>query len=190
ASQDGKTKGVQKNRKSKCKRKRLRSNESGGNLLSEMPFVNADISAVFEITRTAEKKVKKKRKIHKLESEDDDKSKRQKRANYFVSLPITNSKIQDDIQTIQDSVLQKVNILSNAMIPKGSYHITLFVMHLASEEDVTLAVNALLESKKPVEEILRGVNLILTFFVVYLILNVKLCLPRLHQDMLYLHSSR
>ncbi|XP_077342993.1 A-kinase anchoring protein 7 isoform X2 [Lithobates pipiens] len=161
--EDGKPKGIQENKKSKRRRKRVGSNESVGNLLTELPFANADISAVLEITSAAKKRVKKKRKRHKLESEDDDKSKQQKRPNYFVSLPITNSKIQDDIQTIQDSVLQKDNRLSKAMIPKGSCHITLFVMHLASEEDVTLAVNALLESKKTVEEILRGVTLILTF---------------------------
>ncbi|XP_040206367.1 A-kinase anchoring protein 7 isoform X2 [Rana temporaria] len=161
--EDGKPKGVQENKKSKRRRKRISSNETVGNLLTELPFANADISDVLEITRAAKKTVKKKRKRHKLESDDNDKSKQQKRPNYFVSLPITNSKIQDDIQTIQDSVLQKDNRLSKAMIPKGSYHITLFVMHLASEEDVTLAVNALLESKKPVEEILRGVTLILTF---------------------------
>lgn len=138
ALEDGKPKGIQENKKSKRRRKRVGSNESVGNLLTELPFANVDISAVLEITSAANKTVKKKRKRHKLESEDDDKSKQQKRPNYFVSLPITNSKIHDDIQTIQDSVLQKDNRLSKAMIPKGSYHITLFVMHLASEEDVTL----------------------------------------------------
>ncbi|XP_018427728.1 PREDICTED: A-kinase anchor protein 7-like [Nanorana parkeri] len=163
ALEDGKPDEAQKNKKSKCKRKRVRSIKSVRNLLPELPFANEDINAVFEIARTADKKVKKKRKRHQLENEDDDKSKKQKRANYFVSLPITNPKLHDDIQTIQDSVLQKENRLSRAMIPKGSYHITLFVMHLASEEDVTLAVSALLESKTTVEEILRGLPLILTF---------------------------
>ncbi|KAM5164102.1 A-kinase anchoring protein 7 isoform 2-T3 [Mantella aurantiaca] len=161
--EDEKPGGVKKNKKSKRKRKRFCSNESVANLLTELPFANEDISAVFEITRTTEKKVKKKRKRHQLENEDDDKSKKKKRANYFVSLPITNSKIHDDIQMIQNSVLLKNNRLSKAMVPKGSFHITLFVMHLASEEDVALAINALLESKKPVEEILKGMALILTF---------------------------
>ncbi|XP_075059180.1 A-kinase anchoring protein 7 isoform X2 [Mixophyes fleayi] len=133
------------------------------NLLTELPFTNVDISAVFEIPRTEDTKVKKKRKIHMLQSEDNDKSKKQKRANYFVSLPITNSKILDDIQTIQDSVLQKDERLARAMIPKGSFHLTLFVMHLANEEEVALAISALLESKRPIEEILQDKVLVLSF---------------------------
>ncbi|XP_072266531.1 A-kinase anchor protein 7-like, partial [Pyxicephalus adspersus] len=163
ALQDEKSEGVQKNKKSRRKRKRVCSNKLVDNTLNELPFANADISAVFEITRSTDKKLKKKRKRKQLESEDNEKNKKQKRANYFVSFPITNSKIHDDIQTIQDSVLQKDDRLCRAMIPKGSYHITLFVMHLASEEDVQLAVNAFLESKKLVEEILQGTDLILSF---------------------------
>ncbi|XP_068087666.1 A-kinase anchoring protein 7 isoform X3 [Hyperolius riggenbachi] len=150
-------------KRTKTKRKRTDSNKSGKDLLTELPFANADISAVFEISRSVHKKEKKKRKIHQLESPEDEKSKKQKRPNYFVSLPITNEKIHDDIQTIQDSILQKDNRLSKAMIPKGSYHITLFVMHLASEEDVSLAISALLECKKPVEEILKELVLVLSF---------------------------
>ncbi|KAM9316674.1 A-kinase anchoring protein 7 [Gastrophryne carolinensis] len=152
-----------KKKKNKPKKQRSCSNESGKSLLRQLPFADVDIGAVFEITRSVEKMVKKKRKRHQLESEDDDKGKKQKRANYFVSLPITNSKIHEDIQTIQDTVIKKDNRLTKAMVPKGSYHITLFVMYLAVEEDVDLAAKALMESKKLVEEILQGRVLVLSF---------------------------
>ncbi|XP_044147960.1 A-kinase anchoring protein 7 isoform X2 [Bufo gargarizans] len=137
---------------------------SAKSLLTELPFAGADISYVFETKGTLDKKVKKKRKRHQLESDEDDgKSKKQKRANYFVSLPITNVKILDDIHMIQNSVLKKDDRLSKAMIPQGSFHLTLFVMHLASEEEVTVATSALLDSKKPIEEILQRNVLVLSF---------------------------
>ncbi|XP_069831068.1 A-kinase anchoring protein 7 isoform X2 [Dendropsophus ebraccatus] len=133
-------------------------------LLTELPFANAEFSSVFETTKKVEKKVKKKRKQQKLEGDEDgEKSKKQKRANYFVSLPITNMKILDDIQFVQNTVLQKDDRLSRAMIPQGSFHLTLFVMHLASEEEVTLATSALLDSKKPIEDILQGNVLVMSF---------------------------
>ncbi|XP_056422528.1 A-kinase anchoring protein 7 isoform X3 [Hyla sarda] len=148
-------------RKTRSHKKKPGSVES---LLTELPFANVDITSVFETTEIVEKKGKKKRKQHKLESDEDgDKSKKQKRPNYFVSLPITNTKVLDDIQTLQNSVLQKDDRLSRAMIPQGSFHLTLFVMHLASEEEVTLARSALLDSKLPIEEILKENVLVLSF---------------------------
>ncbi|XP_053315228.1 A-kinase anchoring protein 7 isoform X2 [Spea bombifrons] len=104
--------------------------------------------------KTLDKKEKKKRK-HLTENEDDDRSKKQKRPNYFLSLPITNPKVLGSIQSFQEAVLVKDERLSKAMIPKGSFHLTLFVMQLANEDEVNLAINALLESKQPVEEILK-----------------------------------
>ncbi|KAM3931288.1 A-kinase anchoring protein 7 isoform 2-T2 [Leptodactylus fuscus] len=156
----------QQKRKRKIKQKKTTSHKKKPDqvniLLTELPFANADISPVIE--KTQNKKVKKKRKPQQLETgEDGDKRKKQKRVNYFVSMPILNVKILDDIQTVQNSVLQKDERLSGAMIPQGSFHLTLFVMHLASEEDVTLATSALLESKKPIEEILQGNVLVLSF---------------------------
>ncbi|XP_066461656.1 A-kinase anchoring protein 7 isoform X2 [Eleutherodactylus coqui] len=168
ASENEATERNQQKRKRNLKQKKETSNKkqlaSVESLLTELPFANADISCVFETAKTVDKKLKKKRKPHQLESdEDDNKSKKRKRANYFVSLPITNVKILHDIQNIQSSVLKKDDRLSRAMIPKGSFHLTLFVMHLASEEEVTLATSALLDSKKPIEEILQGNVLVLSF---------------------------
>ncbi|KAM4042107.1 A-kinase anchoring protein 7 isoform 2-T2 [Anomaloglossus baeobatrachus] len=155
-------------RKRRIKQKRTSSHktkpESVESLLTELPFAHADICSLFETTKAVDKKVKKKIKRHKLEpDEDGDKSKKKTRPNYFVSLPILNVKILDDIQTIQNSVLQKDDRLSSAMIPQGSFHLTLFVMHLASEDEVALATTALLDSKKPIEEILQGNILVLSF---------------------------
>ncbi|KAM4693566.1 uncharacterized protein O3C94_004172 [Discoglossus pictus] len=147
-------------RKGKKKTHKLASEE---NVFTELPFANVDIQALFEITRTSDKKVKKKMKRKLLENDNGGTRKMQKRANYFVSLPIENPKILSDIQHFQETVLQKDKRLSRAMILKGSFHITLFVMHLATEEEVSLAVSALLESKGPVEEILQGNALIFSF---------------------------
>ncbi|KAG8444552.1 hypothetical protein GDO86_009640 [Hymenochirus boettgeri] len=141
-----------------------KSKDSTENLLKELPLANDDICAVFEIAKTVEKKVKKKTKRKLLEETEDGATvKKQKRANYFVSLPILNPKILCDIQTFQDTVLQKDQRLARAMIPKGTFHLTLFVMHLATEEDINLATSALLDSKGPVEEVLQGKTLVLSF---------------------------
>ncbi|CAH2250084.1 A-kinase anchoring 7 isoform X2 [Pelobates cultripes] len=132
--------------------------------LAELPFANVDIGAAFEIPKTLEKKGKNKRKINHLsENKEDDMSKKKKTANYFVSVPISNPKILGDIQTFQDAVLEKDERLTRAMIPKGSFHITLFVMHLSNEDEVNLAMSALLESKKPIENVLEGKEVVLTF---------------------------
>ncbi|XP_041418194.1 A-kinase anchoring protein 7 L homeolog isoform X3 [Xenopus laevis] len=113
-------------------------------------------------TRTLDEKVKKKRK-NVEENKDDGTNKKPKRANYFVSLPILNPKILGNISTFQDAVLKKEPKLSRAMVPKGSFHLTLFVTHLATEEELSLAASSFLEIKRPVEEILQGNPLILSF---------------------------
>ncbi|XP_077145472.1 A-kinase anchoring protein 7 isoform X2 [Ranitomeya variabilis] len=167
ASEDETAERNQQKRKRRIKQKKTSSHKkkpgSVESLLIELPFAHADICSVLETTKAVDKKVKKKRKRHQLETDEDDKREKKKRPNYFVSLPITNVKILDDIKTIQNSVLEKEERLSSAMIPQGSFHLTLFVMHLASEEEVALATSALLDSKRPIEEILQGNLLVLSF---------------------------
>ncbi|XP_069582118.1 A-kinase anchoring protein 7 isoform X2 [Ranitomeya imitator] len=167
ASEDETAERNQQKRKRRIKQKKTSSHKkkpgSVESLLIELPFAHADICSVLETTKAVDKKVKKKRKRHQLETDEDDKSEKKKRPNYFVSLPITNVKILDDIKTIQNSVLEKDDRLSSAMIPQGSFHLTLFVMHLATEEEVALATSALLDSKKPIDEILQGNLLVLSF---------------------------
>ncbi|XP_053566659.1 uncharacterized protein LOC128656660 isoform X2 [Bombina bombina] len=155
---------TKKKKQTKEKRQKANNSEVPEKLLTELPFANVDIGALFDITRKSEKTVKKKRKRKLLlEDEDDDTSKKKTRANYFISIPISNPKILQDIQTFQNAVLEKDERLSKVMIPKGSFHITLFVMHLATEEETNLAISALLDCKEPVGEILQEKTLIFGF---------------------------
>ncbi|KAM8945536.1 uncharacterized protein RCH25_048823 [Pelodytes ibericus] len=159
---------IQKKKRRRMKHKKQKPNiqepMSTSVSLEALPFANIDIATVLEIPNTLDKKVKKKRKRkHVLENEDEDTSKKQKRANYFISLPITNPKVLGAIEIFQEAVLQKDERLSRAMIPKGSFHLTLFVMHLANEDEVNLAVSALFESKESIEEILQGKELVCSF---------------------------
>ncbi|KAM6465743.1 A-kinase anchoring protein 7 isoform 4-T4 [Liasis olivaceus] len=112
--------------------------------------------------------VKKKRKrITGKESEEDNiikkKKKNQDRPNYFISVPVTNPKIINGIQTLQNTIIQKDNRLSKAMIHYGSFHVTLLVMHLSSEEAISNAVGAFLESGGLIEELLQGKPVDLSF---------------------------
>ncbi|XP_040206273.1 A-kinase anchor protein 7-like isoform X1 [Rana temporaria] len=91
------------------------------------------------------------------------KKKKHSVANYFVSLPITNEKILENIQIFQDSVVQKDDRFSSVMKNKGSYHLTLCLMQINREEDVSIAIDALLESKVKIEDILQGKDLVLQF---------------------------
>uniref|UniRef100_A0A8C5MAZ8 A-kinase anchor protein 7-like phosphoesterase domain-containing protein n=1 Tax=Leptobrachium leishanense TaxID=445787 RepID=A0A8C5MAZ8_9ANUR len=159
---------TQKKKKMRIKKKKLktkayqsRSMDLG---LAEMPFSQADIRAAFEIPNPHSKKAKNKRKIKdQSENDNEDASKKIKRVNYFVSLPITNAKILGDIQTFQDAVVQKDGRLSRALSRKGSFHITLFVMRLENEDEVNLAISALLECKRPVEKVLQEKELVFSF---------------------------
>ncbi|XP_029450438.1 A-kinase anchoring protein 7 isoform X2 [Rhinatrema bivittatum] len=154
-------------RDEKRRRKKSASSDSLNSSLAELPFVNADIGEALGITATSDKgHLKKKRKrAVELENEDKDpkKKKKQTKPNYFISVPITNQKILDNIQTLQDTVVQKEHRLSKAMVPQGTFHLTLFVMHLSSEEEIALAVCALTETKSLVEELLHGRPMVLSF---------------------------
>uniref|UniRef100_A0A8D0DLY8 A-kinase anchoring protein 7 n=1 Tax=Salvator merianae TaxID=96440 RepID=A0A8D0DLY8_SALMN len=112
--------------------------------------------------------VKKKRKRNTGKEVEEDniikkKKKDQEKPNYFISIPITNQKIMDSIRILQDDVIQKDNRLSKAMIRYGSFHITLLVMHLPSEDAVGNAVGAFGESKHIIEELLQGRSVNLSF---------------------------
>ncbi|KAM5164164.1 A-kinase anchor protein 7-like isoform 2-T2 [Mantella aurantiaca] len=91
--------------------------------------------------------------------------KRKKRlvANYFVSLPITNEKILESIQIFQQSVVQKDNRFSSVMKKTGSFHLTLCLMQITREEDMSIAIDALSESKVKIDHILQGKDLVLQF---------------------------
>ncbi|NXB22376.1 AKA7G protein, partial [Rhagologus leucostigma] len=91
------------------------------------------------------------------------KKNKQHQPNYFVSLPITNPKITGSIQAVQDAIIQKDQRLSKAMVRSGSLHVTMLVMHLSSEEEISIAVGALSDSKVFVDDLLKGKRVDLSF---------------------------
>ncbi|XP_025895045.1 A-kinase anchoring protein 7 [Nothoprocta perdicaria] len=136
--------------------------------MAEMPFVDIDIEDEFAVCSTYEVNTKKKRKRtagreNEEDSERKKKKKKQYRPNYFVSIPITNPEITGGIQAVQDTILQKDQRLSKAMVHCGSLHVTLLVMHLSSKEEVSTAVGALSDSKSLVEDLLKGKTVDLSF---------------------------
>ncbi|NXH17570.1 AKA7G protein, partial [Bucco capensis] len=91
------------------------------------------------------------------------KKKKQYQPNYFISLPITNPEITGSVQALQNAIIQKDQRLSKAMVRAGSLHVTILVMHLASEEEINIAVGALSHSKGFVEDLLKGKTVALSF---------------------------
>uniref|UniRef100_A0A8C3K1U1 A-kinase anchoring protein 7 n=1 Tax=Calidris pygmaea TaxID=425635 RepID=A0A8C3K1U1_9CHAR len=119
--------------------------DSVESLMVEMPFVDTDIEEEF---------VSKKKKKNK-----------QYQPNYFISLPITNPKVIFFIILIwyyqNQAIIQKDQRLSKAMVRSGSLHVTMFVMHLSNEEEIT--ADALSDSKDFVEDLLKGKTVELSF---------------------------
>ncbi|KAL2792589.1 A-kinase anchoring protein 7 isoform 5 [Daubentonia madagascariensis] len=93
------------------------------------------------------------------------KKKKQKdyQPNYFLSIPITKKEITGGIKILQDAITQQDQRLAKAMVGDGSFHITLLVMQLLNEDEVNIGIDALLELKPFIEEILRGKHLTLPF---------------------------
>ncbi|XP_061097588.1 A-kinase anchor protein 7 isoform X1 [Conger conger] len=148
---------------------KAKSLECADSLLQELPFANAETWKDLGFM-TSEKPSEKKRKrgdSGRGESEEDGdkkKKKKQPRPNYFVSIPITNPKIRDGIQAVQDLVLQKDEQYSRALIPVGSLHITLLVTYLSNEEEVEAARRAVAEMEQTFRDLLQGRELVLPFF--------------------------
>ncbi|XP_051471516.1 A-kinase anchoring protein 7 isoform X2 [Apus apus] len=137
-------------------------------LMVEMPFVDTDIEDEFSMHATSEINIKKKRKRTtgggtEEGSEKKKKKKKQHKPNYFISLPITNPEITGSVRAVQDAIVQQDQRLSKAMVRPGSLHVTMLVMHLSNEEEISIAVGALLDSKDFVEDILKGRTVDLSF---------------------------
>ncbi|NWX32422.1 AKA7G protein, partial [Notiomystis cincta] len=88
---------------------------------------------------------------------------KQYQPNYFISLPITNPKITSSVQAVQDAIIQKDQRLSKAMVCPGSLHVTMLVMRLSSDEEISVAVDALSDSKVFVDNLLKGKRVDLSF---------------------------
>ncbi|XP_066035269.1 A-kinase anchoring protein 7 isoform X2 [Chamaea fasciata] len=142
--------------------------DSIDSLMAEMPFVDTDIEDECAMHATSELSIKKKRKRttgREIEEGIERKKKKNKQyqPNYFISLPITNPKITGSIQAVQDAIIQKDQRLSKAMVRSGSLHVTMLVMHLSSEEEISIAVGALSDSKVFIDDLLKGKRVDLSF---------------------------
>uniref|UniRef100_A0A8D1F285 A-kinase anchoring protein 7 n=1 Tax=Sus scrofa TaxID=9823 RepID=A0A8D1F285_PIG len=93
------------------------------------------------------------------------KKKREKlfQKNLFLSQPVTQSDIVKGIKILQNEIIQQDQRLAKAMSRDGSFHITLLVMKLLNEDEVNIGIDALLELKPFIEEILQGKPLTLPF---------------------------
>ncbi|XP_052640322.1 A-kinase anchoring protein 7 isoform X7 [Harpia harpyja] len=156
------------NKKRTQQRKEPCHADSVESLMAEMPFVDTDIEDEFVMHATSEINIKKKRKRttgREIEEGDERKKKKKKQyqPNYFISLPITNPEITGSIQAVQDAIIQKDQRLSKAMVQSGSLHVTMLVMHLSNEEEISIAVGALSDSKDFVEDRLKGKTVDLSF---------------------------
>ncbi|XP_051020006.1 A-kinase anchoring protein 7 isoform X2 [Acomys russatus] len=134
--------------------------------LMDMPFATVDIQDDSGIPDGPQ--INSKRSKENEGNKSDHRKKRKKptkdyQPNYFLSVPITNKKITTGIKVLQNSILQQDKRLAKAMVGDGSFHVTLLVMQLLSEDEVNLGTDALLELKPFIQEILEGRNLTLPF---------------------------
>ncbi|XP_010637429.1 A-kinase anchoring protein 7 isoform X3 [Fukomys damarensis] len=134
--------------------------------LSCMPFATLGIGDAREDTDVPQINSKKSEEKESIKSEQENKRKKHHKdyqPNYFLSIPITNKKITGEIKTLQNAIIQQDKRLAKAMVGDGSFHITLLVMQLLNEDEVNIGVDALLELKPSVEDVLRGRRLTLPF---------------------------
>ncbi|XP_032958392.1 A-kinase anchoring protein 7 isoform X10 [Rhinolophus ferrumequinum] len=83
--------------------------------------------------------------------------------NYFLSIPITDKEITRGIKILQNAITQQDKRMSKAMTDDGSLHVTLLVMRLLNDDEINIGIDALLELKPCIEEILQGKYLTLPF---------------------------
>ncbi|XP_060139716.1 A-kinase anchoring protein 7 isoform X1 [Globicephala melas] len=161
--------GINSNECENVSRKREMSEESEANTvdsLVDLPFATIDIIDDCGITdvpqinleRSKEKEWNNKDKIKKRKKKQKD-----GQPNYFLSIPITNKEITKEIKILQNAIIQQDQRLAKAMNRDGSFHITLLVMQLLNEDEINIGIDALLELKPFVEEILQGKTLTLPF---------------------------
>ncbi|XP_046877085.1 A-kinase anchor protein 7 isoform X3 [Hypomesus transpacificus] len=137
-------------------------------VMSELPFSSASSWKDLGFTSPREKQRKRRRgESGRVDSEEDAEKKRLKketlRPNYFVSIPITNSKISEGVADVQEAVLEKDPRLARVMIPIGTLHLTLLVTHLANQDQVDLAASALTCMEAGLAGLLGGRDLVLPF---------------------------
>ncbi|XP_006046358.4 A-kinase anchoring protein 7 isoform X1 [Bubalus bubalis] len=134
--------------------------------LVDLPFATIDIKDDSEITDVPKVNLERS-KENECNNKEQIKKRKKKRKdyqpNYFLSIPITNKEITKRIKILQNAIIRQDEQLARAMSSDGSFHITLLVMQLLNEDDVNIGIDALLELKPFVEEILQGKPLTLPF---------------------------
>ncbi|XP_038057746.1 uncharacterized protein LOC119729235 isoform X1 [Patiria miniata] len=65
--------------------------------------------------------------------------------NFFVAVQVSNPQIHEALKDVQQTVVSGDEKLKDAMVPISTLHLTIMVMHLATEEDVERAKVALNE---------------------------------------------
>ncbi|XP_063089556.1 A-kinase anchoring protein 7 isoform X4 [Cavia porcellus] len=142
------------------------STASAVDSLISLPFATIDIEDAYEVTDVPQMNLKRSKAKESVKNKQIKKRKKKHedyQPNYFLSIPITNQKITGGIKTLQSTIIQQDKRLAKAMVGDGSFHVTLLVMQLLNEDEVNIGVDALLELKPSVEDVLQGRRLILPF---------------------------
>ncbi|XP_015973883.2 A-kinase anchoring protein 7 isoform X2 [Rousettus aegyptiacus] len=133
--------------------------------LVDMPFATIDIKDDFRITDIPQINLERSEEnewINKEERKKGRKKHKDYQPNYFLSIPITNKEVTRGIKILQNAIIQQDKRLAKAMTSDGSFHITLLVMQL-NDDEINIGIDALLELKPFIEEILQGKPLTLPF---------------------------
>ncbi|XP_062953240.1 A-kinase anchoring protein 7 isoform X2 [Cynocephalus volans] len=134
--------------------------------LVDMPFAAIDIKDDCGITDAPQINLERNKENEWIKSDQIPKRKKKRKdyqPNYFLSIPITNNEITGGIKILQNAIIQQDKRLAKAMVGDGSFHITLLVMQLLNEDEINIGIDALLELKPFIEEILQGKHLTLPF---------------------------
>lgn len=138
--------------------------DSAMDSLVDMPLATTDIKGDCGITDVPQVNLER---SEENEYKDQIKKKKKKhkdyQPNYFLSIPVTNKEVTEGIKILQNAIIQQDKRLAKAMTGDGSFHITLLVMQLLNDDDVNIGIDALLELKPLIEEILQGKHLTLRF---------------------------
>ncbi|XP_032123145.1 A-kinase anchor protein 7-like [Sapajus apella] len=161
--------GINSNECENVSRKKKISEEFEANtvdFLVDMPFATVDIQDDCGITDEPQINSERSKEKERIKSDRVKKRKPKRKdyqPNYFLSIPITNKEIIKGIKSLQNTVIQQDKRLAQTMVRDGSFHITLLVMQLLNEDEVNIGIDALLELKPFIEELLQGKHLILPF---------------------------
>ncbi|KAM5285274.1 A-kinase anchoring protein 7 isoform 3-T3 [Hipposideros larvatus] len=134
--------------------------------LVDVPFATIDIKddcGITDVPQINLERSKENEWISKDQIQKRRKKQKDYQPNYFLSIPITNKEITRGVKILQDAIIQQDKRLSKAMTGDGSFHVTLLVMQLLNDDEINIGIDALLELKPFIEEILRGKHLILPF---------------------------